>query len=171
MARDIEEFLRRAAERRRQAAQQGGASSRPPQRRPEQPRQSITEKDVVQPASPNFPESRPLSMIEESVDGHVKRHIDTSDISDHAAEVVAHSNHLAEDIEQADERMEAHLDEAFDHDVGKLGSGDSVTDELIRQMKTNDVAQGLLDLFRDPIKVRQSILVAEILKRPDFDDE
>lgn len=167
MARDIEEFLRRAAERRKQAQQGGGggAQQRPPAQRPVQPppRQTISERDIVVPARVAFPEQQPHSIGQESIDEHVRRHIDVSDI-------VEHVDHLAEDIEQADERMDAHLDEVFDHDVGKLGSGKGATDELNRSTRSNKATTGLLRMLQDPASVRQSIVIAEILKRPDFSD-
>ena len=172
MARDIEEFLRRAAERRKQAQQGGGAqqqrppAQRPPVQRPAKPlrqtptpapRQTITERDIIEP--------REISSIgQESVEEHVRRHIDVSDVSEHA-------DHLADVIEQADERMDAHLDQVFDHDVGKLGSGKSATDELVANVNKNPIASDLLKLLQDPKSIRQSIMIAEILKRPDFDDE
>jgi len=168
MARDIEEFLRRAAERRKKAQQGGGGGQqqqRPPAQRPTPPppRQTISERDIV-PARVAFPEQQPHSIGEESIDEHVRRHIDVSDI-------VEHVDHLAEDIEQADERMDAHLDEVFDHEVGsKLGSGKGATDELKRATRSNKATSGLLKMLQDPASVRQSILIAEILKRPDFSD-
>lgn len=163
MARDIEEFLRRAAERRKQ--QQGGGQKRPPaQRQPEPPpRQTISERDLVKPAS-NFPAAKLPSIGEESVADHVQRYLDVSDI-------VEHVDHLAEDIEQADERMESHLDQVFDHDVGKLGSKKSATDELLADDKSNPIAGNLLKMLQNPDSVRQAIMIAEVLKRPDFDDE
>jgi len=172
MARDIEEFLRRAAERRKQAQQGGGGgqqrppAQRPPAQRPDPPppRQTISNRDVV-PTRTKFPEQQPHSIGEESIDEHVRRHIDVSDI-------VEHVDHLAEDIEQADERMEAHLDQVFDHDVGssKFGTGKGATDELHRATRSNTAAQDLLKLLQSPATVRQSIMIAEILKRPDFSD-
>jgi hypothetical protein len=164
MARDIEEFLRRAAERRKQA-QQGGGQKRPPaQRQPAPlPRQTISERDLVKPGS-NFPAAKIPSIGEESVAEHVQRHLDVSDI-------VEHVDHLAEEIEQADERMDAHLDQVFDHDVGKLGSKKSATDELVANVSSNPIANDLLRMLQNPKTVRQSIMIAEILKRPDFEDE
>ena len=170
MARDIEEFLRRAAERRKQAKQGGGQKRPPAQRPPAQrptpppPRQTISARDLVKPRT-KFPEQQPHSIGDESVSEHVARYIDVSDI-------VEHVDHLAEDIEQSDERMEEHLEQVFDHDVGskKIGSGKGATDELKRVMRANDTASGLLKLLQDPETIRQSIMVAEILKRPDFSD-
>lgn len=170
MARDIEEFLRRAAERRKQAQQGSGGQKRPPQQRPPAqrpvtppPRQTISERDIVVPARVAFPEQQPHSIGQESIEEHVRRHIDVSDI-------VEHVDHLAENIEQADERMDAHLDEVFDHDVGKLGSGKGATDELNRSTASNKATTDLLRMLQDPASVRQSIVIAEILKRPDFSD-
>ena len=101
----------------------------------------------------------------ETVSDHVARYLDVSDIVDHV-------DHLAEDIEQADERMEAHLDDVFDHDVGQLSQNrKSVTDE-VPQGKDNSssIARGILKRLQNVDEVRQSIMIAEILKRPDFDD-
>ena len=171
MARDIEEFLRRAAERRKQAQQGGGGgqqrppAQRPPAQRPAPPppRQTISSRDIVSNRT-QFPEQQPHSIGEESIDEHVRRHIDVSDI-------VEHVDHLAEEIEQADERMDAHLDQVFDHEVGsKIGSGKGATDELKRATRNNSAAQDLLKLLQSPATVRQSIMIAEILKRPDFSD-
>jgi hypothetical protein len=172
MARDIEEFLRRAAERRKQA-QQGGSSKpqRPPARRqpPKQPppRLTITEDDVIKPRNKPLPSSQRPSIGKESVSAHVNRYLDVSDI-------VQHVDQLGDVIENADERMEAHLDEVFDHDVGKLSSKkqDSVTDKRPKsRTEENDVAKGILKMLQSPKTVRQAIMVAEVLKRPNFDDE
>ena len=120
MARDIEEFLRRAAERRRNAQQGGGQQRQParPQPKSPPPRQPISDRDVVQPrkkAAP-LPSKEPArAVVKESVNDHVKRYLDVSDIETHVEE-------LGDVIEQADERMEAHLDKTFDHDVGNRGS-------------------------------------------------
>jgi hypothetical protein len=171
MARDIEEFLRRAAERRKQNQQGGG---KPPVARPVSPppRKPITERSVVVPEvvtplpsqQPRpLPSETPTYIGNESVADHVRRHIDVTDVTEHAS-------HLAEVIENADERMEAHLDKVFDHDVGRLGTGQGTTDELNRDVASNAIAEDLLELFQSPKSIRQSILVAEILKRPNFDD-
>jgi len=169
MARDIEEFLRRAAERRKQAQRGGGGQQRPPAQRsqakrptPPPPRQMIGEDDIV-PAKLAFPKQQPHSIGEESVGDHVRRHLDVSDIAEHV-------DHLAEDIEQADERMDAHLDQVFEHDVGKLGSGKGATDELNRTTRSNKATSDLLKLLQNPASVRQAIIISEILKRPDFSD-
>ena len=172
MARDIEEFLRRAAERRKQA-QQGGANKpqRPPARRqpPKQPppRLTITEDDVVESRNKPLPSSQRSGAGHESVSDHVNRYLDVSDI-------VQHVDELGDVIEHADERMEAHLDDVFDHDVGKLKSrqkNNVVNEKPMSRGGDNLVAKGILEMLKNPKTVRQSIMIAEVLKRPDFDDE
>jgi len=172
MARDIEEFLRRAAERRKKA-QQGGGQKRPPARpQPSPPpRQTISQRDVVQPRnerpSQPLPSSKPAPVKQESVREHVNRYIDTSDI-------VEHVEQLGDEVEQADERMEAHLDDVFDHDVGRLSSQKKqklTYDDGSRNRNTNELAKGIFRLLQNPKTVRQSIMIAEILKPPSFMDE
>lgn len=172
MARDIEEFLRRAAERRKQA-QQGGGQQRPPARpKPQQPPpRQLTERDVVQPRQERparpLPSNQPVPVGQESVAEHVKRYLDVSDI-------VEHVDQLGDEVEQADERMEAHLDDVFDHDIGKLSAKKkkSVTDEVPgRTSDGNILAKSILQLLQNPKTIRQSILIAEVLKRPDILDE
>lgn len=178
MARDIEEFLRRAAERRKQAQQGRGGQKRPPARPqstpppPPPPRQTISERDVVKPRQERparpLPSSKPKPAPvrkQESVKDHVARYIDTSDIAQHVEE-------LGDEVEQADERMEAHLDDVFDHDVGRLSSQKKSPVSGAGKRNTNNLAKGIFQLLQNPVTVRQSIMVAEILKPPSFwDDE
>lgn len=174
MARDIEEFLRRAAERRRKA-QQGGAQKqqRPPAQprpAPPAPRQTISKRDVLQPhPSRPLPSGEPIeaTVVHESVNAHVNRHLDVSDI-------VEHVDHLGDVIEQADERMETHLDEVFDHDVGKLKkpNTETITDDVPGNVKApNKLANSIVEMLQNPKTIRQSILISEILKPPTFLDE
>ena len=109
MARDIEEFLRRAAERRKQQLKQkqrggGAAQSQPPSPPPQQPpRRLVIEDDQVEIVKPKKP--RP-SLREESVEEHVRRHIDSSDVASHAAQIGQHAASLADKIQQTDEANE-----------------------------------------------------------------
>ncbi|MEM7453665.1 MAG: hypothetical protein AAF456_04845 [Planctomycetota bacterium] len=176
MARDIEDFLRRAAERRKQ--QQGGGGAQPPQQqqpRPAQPgpapprqqqpppRRLVIEEaqvyeqaDVVEPIP-----QRPRSVISD----HVRQYVDSSDIADHA-------EHLGERLSQTDERLEARLKRKFGRDLSRLDDRPSVQDpdaEIVVGREVGSVARDLLELFQSPESMRQAILVSEIMKRPDFD--
>jgi hypothetical protein len=187
MARDIEEFLRRAAERRKQNQGGGGAvpPKAPPVARPPQapPKKRLAEEASLptedpyarkkqQAARPQAPPRKPAPPAprpqrkRESIEEHVRRAIVVSDVTENAS-------HLAEDISQADERLEARL-EKFDHSMGSLEGTGTVTDDETAKVEGPDKSQlavDLIGLLRAPKTIRQSILISEILKRPDFDDE
>ncbi len=190
MARDIEEFLRRAAERRKQNQAGGGAvppkapsAGRPSQPRPQAPPKKRLAAEATPPtddpyarkekvAPPKGPPRKPSPPAQrkpqkrESIAEHVRRAIVVSDVTENAS-------HLAEDISQADERLEARL-EKFDHAMGSLESTETVTDDETASVEGPDksrLAVDLLGLFSNPKSIRQSILISEILKRPSFDDD
>lgn len=193
MARDIEDFLKRAAERRKQA-QGGGSPARPaPPRaappRPAKPKpasaarrlsdEANTPTDdpyatkapkVAKPA--NVPVSAPRRKPpvappvarRESIEEHVRRAIVVTDVTENAS-------HLAEEISLADERLEERL-ERFDHSMGSLEGSDTVTDDVTAKVEgpnISPVARDMIEMFRNQKSIRQAILVNEILKRPDFD--
>ena len=185
MARDIEEFLRRAAERRKkqqQQQQQGGARrAQPPQRQqPPVQRQPVRQPVRQPPRQP--PKQRPNTLVDakeiefvtpkkkphdyhdESVQDHVKHYINTQDIADHA-------ENLGERLSQTDERADERIHKKFDHEVGQLGKKPSVTDAITESTgdDISPIAQDLLELLSKPKTIRQAILVSEILKRPNFD--
>jgi len=183
MARDIEEFLRRAAERRKQNQGGGGAvppkappASRPP---PAPPKKRLAaeatppaedpyarkNQQAPRKAPPRQP-APPAPRKRESIADHVRRAIVVSDVTENAS-------HLPEDISQADERLEARL-EKFDHSMGSLEGTGTVTDDETATVEGPDkshLAVDLISLLRAPKTIRQSILISEILKRPDFDDD
>jgi hypothetical protein len=160
MARDIEEFLRKAAERRNRAQQERAPTPQPPSqppatprtqfsRPPIEPRRSV-EEDDEEVLVPEIVEER------ESVKDHVRRHINTKEIVEHVA-------HLGEEVALADDKLEARLHQTFDHDVGKLAhSTDPYTDQ--KAQSQND----FMRFLRNPKTVRQAIVVSEILKRPEW---
>lgn len=156
MARDIEEFLRRAAERRKQQMQQG----KQPQRQPpsERLREVISEVEIV--------ETSPPPMHQQGVAEHVRSHLDTSDIADHA-------RNLGERIQNVDDVVAERLGGTFDRDVSRLDDRTTVTDDGLEHTTRDDssqIARELIEMLQSPRTIRQAILVSEILKRPDFDD-
>lgn len=172
MARDIEEFLRRAAERRKQKQnqQRGGATS-------QRVRDVVesAEVEVVQPSRPVKPKRRLPSQVvskpkkrdlrNESVAEHVRSHIDSTDIAEHA-------DHLGEGIQQADDRIAARLKRKFEHDVSKIDDLPTVQDDevaTVTKRESSQIALDIIEMFRTPKSVRQAILISEILKRPDFE--
>lgn len=161
MARDIEEFLKRAAERRRQQQQ----PSPPPQQPPSPPPQQR------QPDPP--PKRAPLVIDDveviddpyagETVAEHVEQHISTDDIADHA-------ENLGHEVAHRDDKVDERIHKKFDHDVGNLDSKPSIQDTTtaVTETAVNQDASAIFDLLMDPKTVAQSIMIAEILKRPEL---
>lgn len=195
MARDIEEFLRRAAERRKQNQGQSApkpppAPERPPEAPPRQKQRLADEADARKspneldpyrelprsreagPSQPTPPpkappiarQTEPQRKRRETIAEHVRDAIVVSDVTENAS-------HLGEEVGLADEKLEARL-EKFDHKIGALEGMSSIQDDRV-EVKGQDkshLAVGLLELFKQPKTIQQSILIAEILKRPNFDD-
>ena len=103
MASPIEEFLRQAAEQR--TRRQAPAVEIPPVVDPDRSDREERERTVR--------------------DGSFEPHIDTHAIADHAG-------HLGEEVGRADEMVDQHLHEVFDHQVGSLARKSTVTDDLCR---------------------------------------
>ena len=167
MARDIEEFLRRAAERRKQ--QQGGKSTpqAPPQPQARQPQ------PPPPPPRPRVPQPiEPVEVVEltnrdiqrESVADHVQSHINTQDIASHA-------EHLGDKIAHVDENVERRLNKRFDRDLSALDERPSIQSQETSATvdPVSPIAEDLVDMLTNPKSIRQAILVNEIFKRPDFD--
>ena len=191
MARNIEEFLRRAAERRKQQQQNQPPAQQPPRARRviEAAEVEIVDPvEVVRPVKPKPPRTatnkkpcKPLQQQKEirerkarreekavrdqSISDHVRQHIDTRDVSDHA-------DHLGERIQNVDDVVQARIHRKFDHDVGQLDDRPTVQDDVVASVESDDVsrlAADLLGMLSNPESVRQAILVSEILSRPNFD--
>ncbi len=150
MARDIDEFLRKAAERRNKAA--GGAPPAQPGRgtpvnKPPTPART-------RPRAPEIVEPDEVEVV--GGEGIAKRHLDTSRIAQHAAQ-------LGAEVGLADDKIESRLQEKFDHDLGRL------TKKKKEKQQRDTGGSELLKLLRTPKTIRQAIIVTEILKRPNFD--
>lgn len=172
MARDIEEFLRRAAERRNkqlkqkqggQAGQQPVQQRKPPVQQPSRvkqpPRRLVISNDQVEVVRRETQDLR-----DEDVTEHVRRHLDVSDITEHAS-------HLAENLEQADERLEDRLHEKFDHDLGSLKDRQPLEQiaPVVTRQRISHLANDLIQMLKSPKSVRQAIIIAEVLRRPKFE--
>ncbi|MCA9266659.1 MAG: hypothetical protein KDA60_22530 [Planctomycetales bacterium] len=135
---------------------------------------------ALRPASEPMPSAtRPEPQMGGSVRSHVNQHLGSHEVSDHAAA-------LGENLRQSDERVESRLHDVFDHQVGSLkststkkrdryvdeGTDASVWDDISssRQRQEDNarrVASEIRAIAEHPERVRQAIIWAEILKRPD----
>lgn len=153
---EIEEFLRQA---------RGRGEANPPQ--PPEPPQPVRRASL--PQQPNV-HVRPGEGFGENVTSHVREHLHTDSILERDA-------HLAEVVEEADERIEAHLEDVFDHEVGRLehvnevdtsikdGTDDSTWDNKV---DSNDTADLIRNTLQSPDKIRNVFIISEILKRPEL---
>ena len=100
-----------------------------------------------------------MELGDEGVAEHVASHLDTSQYDKRASR-------LTDDISHADERLEEHLHDAFDHDVGALDHEEDGVAQVTGQGK-KATRQSLLQMFRSKSALRNAILVKEVFDRPE----
>ncbi|MFK7769359.1 MAG: hypothetical protein AB8B55_19205 [Mariniblastus sp.] len=179
MARDIEEFLRKAAERRQQQKAGGPPQQKqPPKRQPPPEIIPEVEAELVRPAPiQRRPSQKPVrkkplreqprkqsNLRNQSVAEHVKSHIDTSSIADHAEQ-------LGDRISDVHAQVESRIHDHLDHDISKIDDRPTITDDAppaIVGKNSREQVNELRKLLANPKSVGQAIILAEILKRPNF---
>lgn len=90
------------------------------------------------------------------------RHLPESQLAEQAA-------HLGDRIAAADDRVEARLQEKFDHRLGKLGHADSQSEPApsASQAEARETgAQRIKAMLARPGGVREAVVLSEILRRP-----
>lgn len=156
MADDLEAFLRRAAQKRQQ---QNPPAARPAPR-PQEPRLQPGRRSLAsQPPPELILDAEVIEEDAEDISAHVSRHLNTDAFAERAS-------HLGETTGLADDRMEAHLSEVFDHHIGKLDH--EHTEHLPYEELTQKKVNPWLAFFRSPQDVRRAIVMAEVLRRPEF---
>jgi hypothetical protein len=87
---------------------------------------------------------------------HVSRHVSTADVTENVST-------LGADVALADDRLEARLQETFQHPIGQL--------QHVEQGPAKDrpptIAEEIRQLIRQPAGARQLIIANEILRRPE----
>jgi len=80
---------------------------------------------------------------------------------------------LGSEVTQADEKMEEHLRQAFEHRLGRLGTMEGVTASVqpaaapeTASAAAAGVAAELAAMLRTPASMRQAVVVSEVLTRP-----
>jgi hypothetical protein len=105
------------------------------------------------------------NLREESVADHVRSHLDTSSIAEHA-------NSLGDRIASVHDKVDANIHRRLDHDLTEIDDTPSVTDSLSHaamQDSGASMSEQLRRMLKNPKTVGHAIMLAEILKRPDFD--
>lgn len=152
MARDIEDFLRKAAERRAQAqrAAQGGGQPQPAPQRQARPAPQRQQRQ----------QSRPSQAVSAEV---VAAEAVPRDISR------LHAQQEQKASQEAQAAVAADIHEKFDHQLGRLsGSQDdnAVVDATIQVSPQDDFANQLVSMLRQPASLRAAIILKEVLERP-----
>jgi len=164
--RELENLLKEIAEAQQPAAQrpvpprpqparqpQGRPAAAPqPQRtRPQRPAQAAA--DVL---DAEIVDAAPVRRRAE-VTKHVERHLDTSDIT-------AGTTRLGAEVGLADEKVEAHLHEKFDHKLSRMDD----PDDKVGAEAGAAFAARIAEMFRSPQSIQQAFILNEILNRPEL---
>jgi hypothetical protein len=178
MARDIEEFLRRAAERRQQQKQGGAAVPVPPQApAPQAPQSPILEKSPRKQYRPvvNEPIIENVEIVEEkkvskrkpekreSISEHVEKYLDTSEMKQKAKNL---GGQVVKVSQEFDRTVKQHLNKdicSVDDGRASINSQDQTT--------SDSAAARLKTMLVRPETIIQAILISEILNRPSFEDD
>ncbi|MDX1948418.1 MAG: hypothetical protein SFU86_23725 [Pirellulaceae bacterium] len=150
---EVEEFLRRAAARRAQAQ---GKRPRPPQQPAFNP-----------PPPPKFRPPEPQLVEAEVVDAELA---DTNRVGGLVArdlsgteQIAAQVKQLGAEVDLADDKMEAHLQQVFEHQVGRLKNRTAAAAAPLAEITSSDLAQ----MLKSPAQMRNAIVLSEILRRPE----
>ncbi len=152
MADDLEAFLRQAAQRRSQ------------RQKPAQPKPSPPTPRSSSAAPRRTPPVVEAVVVPEVVPSIVRPRVDTSGFEKRAEQ-------LGEEVGLADEAMETHLQEKFDHQVGTLsddGLGSLETSEVFDPLAESrpPITGDIVAMLKNPTTVRQAILLSEVLSPP-----
>jgi hypothetical protein len=161
---EIESFLRRAAQQRGQRPPEP-SRPQPVQAAPEPARRLTQRGDVFG----QQVKVQPEALVEAvAVDDRVlssggvselsQRHLEPSDFGQRAP--------IVSQVEMADEQMQAHLEQTFDHKLGRLTKR-ATADSPDADANVRSTAAGVAALLRNPGTLRQAVLLQEILTRPE----
>ncbi len=182
MNNEVEEFLRRAAQRRAQVeaqlraqaeARARGQGQAPPPRSEPPKRLTPTTQSISQQQTPQRAEVVEINSELAASGNRVSASV--ADHMRHSQDIAAHVELLGDRVEVADDEMQAHLDQVFDHSVGRLrkttesastAGRAAIPSEAAVVIRDASPAHGIAELMRNPQSVRNAIILAEVLNRP-----
>jgi len=169
----VEEFLRRAQQAPAPPKKTGPAKQRVAQPQSSRRPPPLKQRQSGEPLAPpvfrgeQAVSREPLRTLaaEESVfDGGVAQHVtsrlDTSKYEQRA-------EHFVDEIDQADEKLEEHMHDVFDHKLGQLASTTSDPVEETAQTAAALNSADIAAMLQDPTSMRKAIVLTEILRRPE----
>jgi hypothetical protein len=157
MADDLEAFLRQAAQRR---VQRNAAASRlaAPPAPPTPPRGPLA---APSSSAPPPPKVVPAQVVPTPEPTRLGTRMSTAGFGQRA-------EHLGEEIGLADDHMEAHLAQKFDHQIGSKGMSEAMDQAAGSGEPALDL-DSLAAMLANPTSVRHAFVLSEILARPHFD--
>jgi hypothetical protein len=126
----------------------------------EEPKKPTPQKKPVVVAQPK-PAARPETQrkpLRTSIETLVSEDMSTADVTQHLSQ-------MGLEISHADEKMTAHVQERFQHQLGAFQQSQQPTET---RRTRSSVAAEIAQLMKSPQGVRQAVIVSEILRRPDF---
>lgn len=202
MNNEVEEFLRRAAARRAQVEAQMRAQAKarargqqmpPPQQQqqipvaysPQQPPVAYGQTRATPPRMTSAPQSLSQqqaysspSMSQTVVAAELAEDTDrvAASVAAHlrgTEQIARHTAHLSDRVDVADDVMDAHLQQTFDHQLGRLKKTTDATPVVARQDSNATaavVAQatvlGIAHMLQNPQNIRSAIILNEVFNRP-----
>jgi hypothetical protein len=175
---EVEQFLRRVAQMRAQAEAQAKGQQPPvaPQKKkPKAQRQQQAAGQQSQPqlANRQFPASL-SAMPAEIADPELSERPDrvarlVNDDLRGTQQIADHTRRLGAEVDASDNKLQAHLHQVFDHQLGRLKSSSIETALVESERSSSEMSlDQIRRLLLSPGSVRDALVMAEILKRPEF---
>jgi hypothetical protein len=174
LAQEIDAFLKQVQQA-RGAEQAGQRPAAAPQQRAQpvrverQPEQlvqplrpDIVEAELVEPLAPSSPPSKPLSQRRSRPQPELPRRTARAE------------QQKADRVDLADEKMAAHMQQVFGHELGALADTSDAIHEKAESKKDSEgvdiptTSHAVRDILAQPASVRQAVILSEILRRPQL---
>jgi hypothetical protein len=103
-----------------------------------------------------------VAELGDNVSRHVAQHLRGPQ------QIAEHARQLGEEVDLADDKLEARLHQTFDHKLGQLKKTASTTAATPHVAPSPDVtASELISMLRSPESIRDAFVMSEIFRRPD----
>jgi hypothetical protein len=163
---EVEEFLRRVAQMRAQAQGEQPKQKQPKQQRTKPPARLVPARHEANPSLAPVKADVVDAELAENPD-HVGRLV-ARDLSG-AEQIAEHTRQLGAEVDASDAKMQAHFHQVFDHQLGRLKSSSVETSLVETERSAPQISlDKIIQLLRSPGSVRDAIVMAEVLRRPQW---
>ncbi len=137
------------------------------QARPTPPRPRRPTPPPRRPSSaPPAPTTAGEPLPERKISSLENRHLDTT-IQERKVSTIE-QRHLKTSVPPAEAAPVPHVEEVFSHQLGELLISELRPETVHRPTALSPLAQDIVNMLRSPQDVRKAVVVAEILRRPEF---